>query len=220
MLLLIFWQIACLPQLVNLLLCKRAILIDFLRVVYLPPPVLEPWLEQLPGQQLLQLEVSLLPERLGLPVLLQTWLFKTDLALLLLCRQYLQPSSLRVHLVNLVHLGNLESLEHMGHLGNLDSLVRMGNLGNLELMEFLANLVPMEIMGGLENMGSLEIMGSLENMGSLGNMGSLENMEVMGLMDYLVKMEIMEKMENQVAMDQMEMKEQNLQEEQKLSNSP
>ena len=167
--------------------------------MYLPPPVLEPWSEQLPGQQPLQLEVSLLLERLRLPVLLQTWLFKTDLALLLLYRQYLQPSSLRVHLVNLVHLGNLESLEHMGHLGNLDSLVRMGNLGNLELMEF---------------------MGSLENMGSLGNMGSLENMEVMGLMDYLVKMEIMEKMENQVTMEQMEMKEQNLQEEQKLSNSP
>ena len=193
MLLLIFWQIACLPQLVNLLLCKRAISIDFFSVVYFTPPVLEPWSEQLPGQQLLQLEVSLLPERLRLPVLLQTWLFKTDLALLLLCRQYLQPSSLRVHLVNLVHLGNLESLAHMGHLGNLDSLVRMGNLGNLELME---------------------------NMGSLGNMGSLENMEVMGPMDYLVKMEIMEKMENQVTMEQMEMKEQNLQEEQKLSNSP
>ena len=196
MLLLIFWQIACLPQLVNLLLCKRAISIDFFSVVYFTPPVLEPWSEQLPGQQPLQLEVSLLLERLRLPVLLQTWLFKTDLALLLLCQQYLQPSSLRVHLVNLVHLGNLESLEHMGHLGNLDSLVRMGNL---ELMEF---------------------MGSLENMGSRGNMGSLENLEVMGLMDYLVKMEIMEKMENQVTMEQMEMKEQNLQEEQKLSNSP
>ena len=47
-------------------------MVFFFSVLYFTPPVLEPWLEQLPGQQLLQLEVSLLPERSRLPVLLQT----------------------------------------------------------------------------------------------------------------------------------------------------